>query len=234
MKQFLFAITALVAAMLPVRAQQLTDYTLDLKQFTQLKVGDGVNVEYIQDAANNGKVTFSAMPDQASVLMFSNEKGKLTINIATEGINYKNMPTVTVRSSFLEKIENAGDSTVKVTSLAACPRLQGTVIGNGRLILHNIDATNVDLSLKSGNGTIVATGKAQELKINMTGTGTIQADGLQANTVSCRATGTGAIGCYPLELLKVFGLGSTSIYYKGSPQVNNRSVGLKVNPLDAK
>lgn len=234
MKHLFTTIALLIMAAATAGAKSPTDYSLDVKEFSRLKVVDGINVDYRHDRENPGKVTFTTTADKASVLMFSNEKGTLTIRLATEGTTIDDLPTVTVGSSFLDKIENSGDSTVRVLSVAPCPRFQATLMGNGRLVLRDVEATNVDLSIKSGNGTLTASGNATDLKISLMGTGTIQADDLKANNVRCRATGTGAIGCHPLTELKVLGAGSTTIYYKGTPQISNRSVGLKVTPLDPK
>lgn len=208
-------------------------YELDVNDFVELKVIEGLNVDYkcVPDSA--GKAVFTTTPDLASVLMLTNNKGKLEMQISTDGINYKDLPTITVYSNFLTRVENSGDSTVRVLSVAPGPQFKAKVIGNGRLVVRNINATQVDASLSTGNGQIVLYGKCQTAKYGLTGTGSIQADDLEAVSVKCRSTGTGTIGCNVSGDLMVVGMGSGKIYYRGNPEkITTRSVGLKVIPLD--
>lgn len=208
-------------------------YELDVNDFTELKVIEGLNVDYkcVPDSA--GKAVFTTTPDLASVLMLTNNKGKLEMQISTDGINYKDLPTITVYSNFLTRVENSGDSTVRVLSVAPGPQFKAKVIGNGRLVVRNINATQVDANLSTGNGQIVLYGKCQSAKYGLTGTGSIQADDLKAVSVKCRSTGTGTIGCNVSGDLMVVGMGSGKIYYTGTPEkITTRSVGLKVIPLD--
>ena len=90
----------------------------------------------------------------------------------------------------------------------------------------------VGASIKSGNGTISISGHCQTANFTMLGNGTIQADRLEAVTVSCKMLGQGSIGCWPTEELKVRGIGNTKIYYKGSPKISKKGGG-KLYPLES-
>lgn len=226
------SVILLAFASLTIKAADPVRYELDVKEFHELSVIEGINVDYINDPSQAGKAVFTTTPDLASVLMFSNEKGKLEMQIATDGIDYKGLPTVTVYSTYLTKASNAGDSTVRVLSVNPGPKFSAVLIGNGRLVVRGLETTDADISLKTGNGTLVADGKTERLRIGFSGTGTIQADGLTAKDIKVRASGTGAIGCNPSASLNIFGMGSTTIYYKGHPEIKNRSLGLKLSPID--
>lgn len=228
-------LSLMLALALPAVAagEELTRYELDVYDFSELKVIEGLNVDYkcVPDSA--GKAVFTTTPDLASVLMLSNNKGKLEMQISTDGIDYSDLPVITVYSNFLTKVENSGDSTVRVLSVAPGPQFKAKVIGNGRLVVRNLNATQVDASLSTGNGQLVLYGKCQSAKYSLTGTGSIQADDLKAVNVKCRSTGTGTIGCSVTGELMVVGMGSGKIYYAGHPEkITTRSVGLKVIPLD--
>lgn len=207
-------------------------YELNINEFAELKVIEGLNVNYKSLPDSAGKAVFTTSKDLASVLMFSNNKGKLTIQIATDGIDYQNLPTITVYSSYLRTVENSGDSTVRVLKVAPGADFNAKLFGNGALIVDDLHMTKASLKFGAGNGTLTATGAVENLTINFGGTGTIQADGLEAQKINIRAAGTGAIGCYPVKDLKVYGIGSTSIYYKGKPEITNRSAGLKLIELE--
>lgn len=232
MKKITISLLTLALLALTASAARPQRYELDVNQFDVLKVVEGINVDYRCKPDSAGRAVFYARPGQASVLMFTNNNGKLSIQLDRENPNQTDLPTVTVYSSSLSKVENSGDSTVRVLSLAPGVKFEGTVIGNGRLSIRGINASDVKLSLKTGCGVLVADGKAEKLKITFSGTGTIQADEVKAPEVNIRATGTGAIGCYPTEKLSIFGAGSTKIYYKGEPVISNRSIGIKAVSLD--
>lgn len=233
MKNLITTLLALVlSAAIPAGAQELVRYELDVRDFTELKVIEGLNVDYRCNPDSAGKAVFTTTADLASILMFTNDKGRLSLQISTDGIEYTGLPHITVYSQFLQKAENSGDSTLRIMSVAPAPAFQATLIGNGRLVVHNLSSPAATLSFKTGNGVLAADGDVENLKITFSGTGTVQADALKAKNVKIRAAGTGAIGCWATETLGIVGAGSTSVYYKGEPQITNRSLGFKVLPLD--
>lgn len=215
-------------------AQSTSRYELDIKDFTELTVIDGINVDYKSNSDSVGRAVFQASSDIASVIMFSNNgKQKLEIKLAeTEPpIEYKNLPTVTIYSKFLTKVTNRGDSTVRVLSVSPGPNFKAQLEGNGRLVVRDIDTNIVEGSVFTGNGALVINGKCDSAKLNNKGVGSIQADGLDAEMVKCVQIGTGYVGCSASKELTIYGA-SGKVYYKGSPLIKNRSIGIKVLPLD--
>ncbi len=214
----------LPAMLLP--AQKMSRYELDVKDFIELKVVDGVNVDYRCNPDSAGKAVFYTTPDKASVLVFSNNKNRLDIRLSEDVVG-RELPTVVVYSQFLVKAENIGDSTLRVLSVSSGPKFNARLVGNGRLIVRNVNATQVDASINTGNGALTIYGKCSSAKFSNTGTGSIQGDGLAADNVKCVQVGTGSIGCMAQSSLLVYGA-SGKIYYKGSPAVKNRSVGVEL------
>lgn len=216
-------------------AQSTARYELDVKDFTELMVTDGINVDYKSNSDSVGKAVFQASSDIASVIMFSNNgKQKLEIKLAeTEApMEYKNLPTVTIYSKFLTKVTNRGDSTVRVLSVSPGPNFKAQLEGNGRLVIRNIDANVVDGSIFTGNGVLVINGKCVNAKLNNKSVGSIQADGLAAESVKCVQIGTGYVGCAASKELTIYGA-SGKVYYSGTPQIKNRSIGIQVIPIDS-
>lgn len=227
---------SILLAVLPsgATADELYKYDLKVGEFDELKVVDHLNVNYVCNPDSAGHAVFNASRQTASMMMFQNNGGKLSVQLSTDGAEVSDLPTVTLYSSFLTKAENSGDSTLRVLSMAPLPKLTVKLIGNGRLIVRNIRATKADISLMTGNGTIVVSGQCQEETIKFAGTGLIQADELEAKTVSLKSMGTGSIGCWATEKLSIYGMGSSKIYYKGSPEIKNKSVGLKVISMESR
>lgn len=212
---------------------QISRYELDVKEFSELKVTDGIAVDYICNPDSAGKAVFLAEPQTASQILFKPEKQKLEIQLVPKEERVsQNIPKVTVYSTFLTFVENSGDSLVRVLTVAPTAKFKARVIGNGRMSVRNIKANHVEGALDTGNGTLVIAGTATNAKLSCTGTGHIQADLLTANEISCRILGTGTIGCAPTQILSISGAGSGTVYYTGKPQIKKRAVGIKVESLD--
>ncbi len=231
-KKIILSIAAVAVAVAAVSAEELRRYELEVQDFNELIVVEGLRVDYKCNPDSAGFIRFVTTPDIASVLMFTNNKSRLEMQISTDGIDYDNLPLITVYSRFLSRVENSGDSLVRVLSLQPAPNLKVRLIGNGGLAVHGIDATNLDASLDTGNGTITLNGKATKAKYSLVGTGSIQADELDADWIKCSLLGTGFIGCSPRSALNIVGASSGKVYYKGTPKITNRSIGVKIVPLD--
>jgi len=214
-------------------AAGLVKYELKVNEFHELKVVDGINVVYSCNPDSAGLAVFTCPSEDAAAFIFNNPKGKgvLSMQLSTESVGKKNMPVVHVYSSFLTKVENSGDSLVKVLDVAEGPKFSAQLIGNGRLVVKHVKATEVNAGIATGNGTLVIAGECESAKIKLVGTGVIQADELKADDVSVKASGTGSVGVWPLNNLSVSGVGSTKVYYKGEPKIKNRTLGIKTLQL---
>lgn len=224
----------LLLGFMGVQSANLVKYELNVNEFHELKVVDGINVIYSCNPDSAGLAVFTCPASQASAFIFNNKKGKLSMQVSTENVGTSNLPTVRVYSTYLTKIENSGDSLVKVINIAQGPKFSAKLIGNGRLVVNDIKATEVNAAISTGNGTLVVNGKCDNAGINFMGTGVIQADGLEAESASVKAGGTGSIGVWAVKTLSVMGAGSTKVYFKGNPEIKNRAVGIKTFPIDEK
>lgn len=212
-------------------------YELKVGDFSHLIVDDSFNVEYRSDDSKAGMAEFTTTPDIADKIIFeNNKKGKLTVQKAFyEGEEMRiGLPTITVYSRFLKDIRNCGDSTVRAIDARPTIELKATVIGNGRLVMRNIECSKFDGSIKTGNGTLVIEGKCEDATLSNTGTGAIQADNLESKNVSCHFFGTGTTGCWATDELKVKGVAG-KLYYRNKPaRIRNYSMGVKIYSLDGK
>lgn len=214
-------------------AGNVEDYKMQVPDFSVLKVNDNINVEYRCSADSAGYVFFECPSEQASMLLFTSHKSALTVQL-DDAFTGDVVPTVRVYSSVLDKVENSGDSTVRIVSAAPVTSFKATVIGNGTVIIDSIEATNVVLSINTGKGHIaVERGTTFKLSLNKMGKGTIEAGGLKASEVKVKMLGPGDIDCNVSETLSIFGGGSGTVYYSGNPRkVSNHSMGVKAVALN--
>lgn len=209
------------------------DFMLDVKEFTELKVNNPLNVEYRCSADSAGRAFFSCPPEVAENLIFTNNKGKLSIEIDFDQDMSVPMPTVRVYSSMLTSVENGSDSTVRVVTNAPVKNFKAKLIGNGTLTVDTVEAESVEAKLITGHGTLsISGGTAFKASLSNVGTGSVQAGGLRANQVKVFLSGTGGIDCCAVDQLTIYGMGSGSVYYSGNPsKVSNRSMGVKAHPI---
>lgn len=215
MKRILSAIIALCA----ITAVNAALRTINVGEFNELVVNDGINVVYSNVKDSVGLVSFDIERQYTSYIMAERSKGKLKIVLDPAAAALKTLPTVYVYSSYLYKAENSKDSTLTIRNVAPGAKVDITLQGNGKIIARNLDAVNISLRLLTGKGTIIASGKCDNLTVSNVGTGEIQSDEVTAKNVKASLMGTGTIGCSASETLSVKGLGSGKIYYIGKPVI---------------
>ena len=232
MKRLAFFAVALTAAFIGINAET---YRINVGEFNELVVNDHVNVIYASVPDSAGYVVFDAKPEFASYVMAERNKGKLKIQLDGSVTNYTGpQPTVYAYSSFLSKASNSQDSTLCLRQVSPGAKIEVELQGNGKIIARNLNAVDVSLKLITGKGTIIASGKCDNLNVKNVGTGVIQADEVIAKDVKCQLMGTGTIGCSPQKSLSVRGLGSGKVYYAGTPHVSvNKLSTVKTIPLDS-
>lgn len=236
MKRFINIILLTISLFNVAFAQQdIVKYTRNIGDFNSLKVVDGINVVYQQKADSIGYATFTTTAEKAALIMLSNNNNTLNIQISTDGTGVANLPILYVYSQTLINIENTGDSTVCAYNVAPTDRFQARLIGNGNMIISNINASVVKGSSLTGSGTLTLSGKCQKLTLNSKSTGQILANKLIAEDVKCILFGTGDMKCHSDNKIMVIGSGSGSIYYSGkATDIINRSFGININPVEDK
>ena len=89
------------------------------------------------------------------------------MQVSTENVGASNLPTVHVYSTYLTKVENSGDSLVKVVNIAQGPKFSAKLIGNGRLVVNDVAVTEMNAAISTGNGTLVVNGKCEHVNFNL-------------------------------------------------------------------
>lgn len=201
------------------------EFTMPLGQFSKLQVDDDVNVIYIGGDGSPSRVRYEGEQKYAKAFLITQKGDKLRIQVETAFVADPELPTLYVYSDFLKEASISSESTLKIDQAAPCSEIKFSLMGNGTMVANNIRATKVSASINSGNGTISIEGHCQSANLKMIGNGTIQADRMEAAEVECKILGTGSIGCWPVNELKVRGIGTTKIYYKGNPEISKKGGG---------
>lgn len=142
------------------------------------------------------------------------------------------LPSVKVYTNYLTSVENEGDSTLRVLTATNVPSFNARLIGNGRLSVRGINADKLKATVLAGRGIMVLNGQADKASFMMAGVGTIEADGVTCRQAKVRNTGTGSIGVHATEKLSISGVGTGTVYVKGSPDIKKRTPFVKLQPID--
>ena len=97
--------------------------------------------------------------------------------------------------------------------------LSVAISGSGDITAENIIINNVKLTV-SGSGTVISTGKAQNMTAVVSGSGKIRAANLEVNTADVSISGSGSAELWAKETLKADISGSGIIRYKGTPTIS--------------
>ena len=231
-------IIALILAviLLPMAVSAAGPLALQTHDFRELRVRGPLNVEYVCSPDSAGLILISGgVEEQLSWVEASGTKNKLTLHMRLPDDRIStpaNLPSVRVYSSYLTKVDNEGDSTVFVNSPAAGAQFAARVIGNGRISVRNIKAGEVEGSILSGHGVIALSGDCNKASLKLTGTGVIQADALRAREAFVWCTGTGTVGVWAVKNLTIKGAGSGTVYIKGTPDIKQKTVGVKLQMIE--
>lgn len=231
MKKLNILLLVLISFCTAVSAGERT-YRTEIGQFDRLRVLDNVNVVYRCVPDSTGLIVYRGEDDFADSFIFSISNSTLRIQVTTEDVGKPGLPTLYVYSDFLTSVESSSDFHVAIDSLAPVPEFKAVQIGNGSISVDNLTSTKTILVLNTGKGSLTCNGTTTSATLKMIGTGLIQADSLKAKNVNCKIAGSGSIGCWPQETLKVSGIGSTKIYYKGSPEIKKKGGG-KLIPINS-
>lgn len=217
---FIFSV---VLGLLPLQAER---FTVEIGQFEKLKINGNLTVVYKALSDSTGYARYDAPAGSEEIFNFSTKgEGSLKVEPADEKWGQTDLPVLYLYSDFLTSVESYSDQSVEVNGIVPCATFSVTQIGNGSISVENLKCNNVTAAITTGNGSIYLTGTCINANFRMVGTGLISADQLRAENVKCRILGTGSIGCWPIDNLKITGLGSTKIYYKGKPNIKKTGGG---------
>lgn len=236
MKKFVLTLLMLLGIIFMLKSAEpdaVKRYSLNVHDFTELKVIDAINVEYYASGDSAGTVCFECPKAMASHLMFTNKNNSLNIQVDFENIPAGPLPLLRVYSTNLQKVENSGDSTVTVKRLSPINTFNAKLIGNGTLLIHGVSADNVNASISTGSGHLLINGRSSKAKLSNVGTGPLEANALECRSAKCVLVGTGPIDCHATEQLSIFGAGTGTVYYSGNPKkISNRTIGVKAKPVE--
>jgi len=223
-----------LAVLLTTLGATASRHLINVGDFTTLMVIDNLNVVYTCNADSAGMAVVDCDDAIAQMLIFRNDKGRLKVQISSDAIGLRDLPTIYLYSADLNECENAGDSALRIMSVPEHEKFTARLSDNGKVFVNNVKASELTLAIITGRGRIFASGECEKINLKLVGSGEIQADDVKAGEAKCTLTGTGRIGCYvDGGELYVKGAGTGKVYYRGTPSnVKMRKLGpIKAIPM---
>lgn len=225
------ALTALVLSIINIYAIHADEarYTLNVANFNAITVVDGIGVDYYCNADSAGWVVFTAKPELASKISFSNNKEHLRVQTLADEEPLSGLPRVRIYSASLRYAENSGDSTVTINANVEVKKFTAKQIGNGKLEIRGLNAEKLEGDAAAGNGQLSVDGKADKTRLRNVGAGLIDASTLASDEVACFVLGPGLIHVHAPGELKITGAGPGKVInHAVAAKISNRSIGVKV------
>lgn len=222
-RKFIILCLTFLCASFMVKAET---YRFDIGQFEKIKVNGNFRVIYKNLPDSSGYAYYSAPAGHHNIFNITvKNDGTLVTELMSDRWGQEDLPVLHLYSDFLSSLESQSNQTINIKSLAPCASFTVKQIGNGTITVDGLKCNKVDASINTGNGTIILSGQCINANYQMIGAGMISADQLVAENVKCRILGTGNIGCWAVDNLNVSGIGTTKIYYKGSPNIKKTGGG---------
>lgn len=213
--------------------------------FNKIKLMGDIGVVCEIDSLSSCTINYSDSSYNWSDISFLTiDDNTLTIQLLEDyRIEQQKLKPLIVRTSTLNSIENAYDSTIVVKGKISGSSLDIKQSGNGQIIIDSISVPKLDAAIITGKGLIditnvqtqdlscriigtgsisIKNGNAMMLKCNTVGTGKLNLSGLVSEKVRISYSGGGYIDCNVIKELTTYGLGTTKIRYIGSPKINRR------------
>lgn len=198
--------------------------------FTEVKVSGGIDVE-IRIAPETG---CAVTGDDNIVPLVSTESRGATLEISTEQSVRPEIPIrVALSTPLLSGLRLSGSCDADVRGVRG-EGLDVRVSGSGDVDLIDVDVSRLKIDI-SGSGDVTASGSADRLVFEVSGSGEGKLGGLCTRATEFRVSGSGEAEVAVSESLEAKISGSGTVRYLGDPEVERKVLGAsdvqRIGPL---
>ena len=145
------------------------------------------------------------------------------IHVSLDGSGHIKLFSLNAEDDITLRLHGSGD--IQIAKLI-CDDLGLVLSGSGNIHLGRIVAEEVDIALK-GSGTITARdeGTAEQVEIDIVGSGGVSLEPVEAGSVEVNIMGAGKAFVSPVAELEVNIMGSAEVHYRGEPDIDQSILG---------
>ena len=224
---------------------KLTTKKIEIEDFNEIRVDGVIDFNYEQ---SNDKPTIEVTLD-SNLHPYVNIEVKdrvLKVNFKGAKVDHFTKFIVKTNSKWLAAAKVTGNANLMVNSILNGDQTEITananslvqlkkpvkvgqltlkVKGSANMVVSEVNADKVDLTIDGDGSISVKKGTANEGNYNIITKGDIHAFGLEAQKINCKMTGAGLAEVTPKKILKAQVIGKGNIRYKGPTAVDQRIIG---------
>lgn len=151
------------------------------------------------------------------------EGGRLMLYFS-ENVSHSEDVKIVVSGPSFDNFTLGGSGKITVTTPIRADKMDLTISGSGDLIMQQATLGALDCNI-SGSGGIEVGGTANATKIEVGGSGEVDAKQLSSNELRAEIGGSGSVSAHVVQVLKVNITGSGDIVYSGDPNVESNISG---------
>jgi Putative auto-transporter adhesin, head GIN domain len=184
--------------------------SLDLSGDVEVRVGDF-------------KVEVQAQENLLPLLKTEVENGTLRLYF-DESISHSQDIKILITAPSFDAFSLGGSGEIKVLSPIQSDKMDISLGGSGNIVMSQATYNTLECSI-AGSGGIELAGKANNARIDVSGSGEVNARNMEMNELRAQISGSGSISANVVQLLKADVSGSGEIHYSGSPTVETNVSG---------
>lgn len=180
-----------------------------------LEIGADVEVT----VGENYFVEISAQQNLLPVLKTSLENGALRI-YCDDNVNSKEPIKIRVTAPAFDHFSIGGSGKIQVQNSLRAEKMAFNIGGSGEIQCPQGEFSLLTIGI-SGNGDVVMGGKTNDMRIDISGSGDVNAKALTTNTLKVSISGSGTVKADVTTQLDASISGSGDVLYSGSPHINS-------------
>jgi hypothetical protein len=193
---------------------KMASRTVKMSEINAVSLNINADVKLLADSS--GTVTLEGESNIIEAIKLEQNGTKL--RITSDPCFSTNKPiTITIPMKSVSDLQINGSGSIKSESRMSSDDLELGINGSGDL---QVDAVNV-LSKINGSGNINLNGAAQRHKLEINGSGNMEAQNFPTGNVSITVNGSGDCKVTATTALSIKIRGSGSVYYSGSPDISS-------------
>lgn len=195
----------------------IVEKEITISDYSAIEFSGGASLVYEQNKDVPPYFKVEIDENLFSLLVVETKNGTLSIR-NKESIS----PTkyiVYTNSSGLESLNASGSIKVHLKGDLTTDNLSVNASGSVKIQADHIDCTSFKSRI-SGSGEIILAGEAKQLDCSISGSGSVMAQSVIADSVHCKVSGSGSFEVNVVEYLNVDISGSGSVKYKGTPKID--------------
>jgi hypothetical protein len=195
-----------------------------ISDYDRIEVSGGVNVEYSQsDESPSLQITldenlFDYLDVQVKDKRLVIKPKEKSVNLAPTTFVVRSMSTA------LAEVKKAGSGKFTIVTGLTVDELQFKIAGSTKVVTEKAIHVNKLKIDAAGSSTMQLVGEVNEVRLEIAGSGRLDALDCEIRSLDCQIAGSGRISTFVTEHLSYEIAGSGTIEYKGNPSIEKQNV----------